>query len=82
MLGDLVWKYEDAAHPLPAVSGEEMLRHVLESRGMTQAALSRGTGIAEPTLSAILAGRRSPNRDHIAALSSYLGLSPSVFFGP
>ena len=79
VLGDLVWKYEEDAHPLPSVSGEDVLRHILESRELSQAELSRGTGIAEPTISAILAGRRSLNRDHIAALSAYLGVSPAVF---
>lgn len=79
VLGDLVWKYENEQHPLPVVSGEEMLRHVIDSRDLTQAEVSRGTGIAEPTLSAILGGRRSLNRDHIAALSKFFGVSPAVF---
>jgi HTH-type transcriptional regulator/antitoxin HigA len=79
VLGDLVWKYENEAHPLPAVSGEEMLRHIIESRDLSQAEVARGAGIAEPTISAILAGRRSLNRDHIAALSRYFGVSPAVF---
>ena len=34
-LGDLVWKYENQAHPLPSVSGAAMLRHILESRDLT-----------------------------------------------
>lgn len=79
VLGDLVEKYEDEAHPLPSVSGEAMLRHILEARGLTQAEVARGAGIAEPTISAILAGRRSLNRDHIAALAGYFGVSPAVF---
>lgn len=79
VLGDLVRKYENEAHPMPAVSGEDVLRHILESRELSQAALSRGTGIAEPTISAILSGKRTLNRDHIAALASYLGVSPAVF---
>ena len=78
VLGDLVWNYENAAHPLPTVSGEEMLRHVIESRGLTQAEVARGSKIAEPTISAILAGRRL-NRDHIAAIAEYFGISPVVF---
>ena len=79
VLGDLVWKYENEAHPLPSVTGEAMLRHIIESRDLTQAAVARGAGIAEPTISAILAGRRSLNRDHIEALSRFFGVSPAVF---
>ena len=30
VLGDLVWKYEEEAHPMPAVSGEDVLRHILK----------------------------------------------------
>lgn len=79
VLGDLVWKYEGEAHPLPSVSGEDMLRHLIESRDLTQAEVARGSGIAEPTISAILAGRRSLNRDHIAALCRYFRVSPALF---
>lgn len=79
VLGDLVWKYETEAHPLPSVSGEDMLRHILDGRGMTQTEAARGAGIAEPTMSAILSGKRSLNRDHIAALARFFGVSPAVF---
>ena len=79
VLGDLVWKYENEAHPLPSVPGEAMLRHIIESRDVTQAEVARGAGIAEPTISAILAGRRSLNRDHITALARFFGVSPAVF---
>ena len=57
MLGDLAWKYEEGAHPPPEVAGEAMLRHIFESRDLTQAEVARGAGIAEPAISAILAGR-------------------------
>lgn len=79
VLGDLVWKYEGEAHPLPEVSGEDMLRHLIEARGVSQADVARGSEIAEPTISAILAGRRSLNRDHIEALSRFFGVSPALF---
>ena len=79
VLGDLAWKYEDEAHPLPSVSGEAMLRHIIESRDLTQADVARGAGIAEPTISAILAGRRSLNRHHIEALCRFFRVSPAVF---
>jgi HTH-type transcriptional regulator/antitoxin HigA len=79
VLGDLVLKYEEENHPLPNVAGEDVLRHIIEARGLTQAQIARGAEIAEPTISAILAGRRMLNRSHIEALSRFLGVSPSVF---
>jgi HTH-type transcriptional regulator/antitoxin HigA len=79
VLGDLVWRYEDEAHPLPSVRAEEMLRHIIEARDLKQVDVARGTGIAEPTISAILAGRRLLNRDHIEALCRFFGMSAAVF---
>jgi HTH-type transcriptional regulator/antitoxin HigA len=79
VLGDLVEAYEDEHHPLPPVSEADMLRHLLESRDVSQSVVSAETGIAESTLSSILAGRRRLNRDHIAALAQYFKVSPAVF---
>ena len=82
VLGDLVANYEERHHPIADVPGEAMLRHIIESRGLTQAEVSRGAGIAEPTISALLGGRRTLNRGHIAALSGYFGVSPALFITP
>lgn len=79
VLADLIERYEDTAHPLPPISDADMLRHLIESRELTQAKVAAGTGIAEPTISALLAGRRRLNRDHIEALSRYFKISPAVF---
>ncbi|HKI18800.1 MAG TPA: hypothetical protein VKA15_13020 [Isosphaeraceae bacterium] len=56
VLSDLVEKYEDEHEPLPPVSGAEMLRFLIESQETSQAKLSSDTGIAESTISEILAG--------------------------
>jgi len=79
VLGDLVSKYEAEHHPPQPVSDADMLRHLIEARGITQAAVSAGTGIAESTISEILAGRRWLNRKHITALSRFFGVDPAVF---
>ena len=79
VLSTLVESYEDEHHPLPAISDADMLRHLIESREVTQARVSAGTGIAESTISEILAGRRGLNRNHIAALARYFKVSPAVF---
>jgi HTH-type transcriptional regulator / antitoxin HigA len=79
VLGELVRAYEDEHHPLPAASDMDMLRHLIESRGVTQADVSAATGVAESTLSSILSGRRGLNRNHIASLARYFKVSPAVF---
>ena len=79
VLGDLVEKYETEAHPMPAVSDAEMLRHLMEARETTQAAVASATGIAVSTVSEILAGKRALNRGHVEALARHFHVSPAVF---
>jgi HTH-type transcriptional regulator / antitoxin HigA len=79
VLGDLVKKYETEHHPQPPVSDAEMLRHRIEARGTTQAQVAAATGIAESTISAILAGKRGMTRKHIESLARYFKVKPAVF---
>lgn len=79
VLSNLVGKYEDEHHPLPAVSDAGMLRYLIESRAVTQATVAAETGIAESTISEVLACKRGLNRKHIAALSRFFHVSPAVF---
>jgi HTH-type transcriptional regulator/antitoxin HigA len=81
VLGDLVEKYETEHHPIPPVSDAEMLRHLIEAKGTTQAAVAAETGIAVSTVSEILSGKRGLNRRHIEALSRHFHVSPAVFIG-
>ena len=79
-LGDLVHKYEAEHNPLVAVSDSDMVRFLADSNEMTQTELAQRSGIAESTISAILAGKRKLSRRHIAALSRVFRVSPAVFF--
>jgi HTH-type transcriptional regulator / antitoxin HigA len=79
VLGDLVEKYETENHPLPGVSDAEMLRHLIEARGESQAQVAAGAGIAASTISAVLTGKRGLNRKHVTALARYFSVSPAVF---
>jgi HTH-type transcriptional regulator / antitoxin HigA len=79
VLGDLVEKYEAEQHPMPPLPDAEMLRHLIEARETTQARVAAETGIAESTLSEILAGKRGLNRKHIEALTRHFKVSPAVF---
>ena len=80
VLGDLVHKYEAEHYPIKAVSDRDIVRFLLESNGMDQAELARLSGIAESTVSEILAGKRTLCRRHIAGLSRGFRVSPAVFF--
>jgi HTH-type transcriptional regulator/antitoxin HigA len=80
VLGDLIHKYEAAHDPIAPVPDAEMVRFLLESNDMAQTELARQSGIAESTISAVLAGKRKLNRLHITALSKVFRVSPAVFF--
>ena len=79
VLSDLVEKYEDEHDPMPPVSGAEMLRFLIESQATRQTEVATETGIAESTISEILAGKREMNRKHIEALSRHFHVNPAVF---
>ena len=81
VLRSLVRRYEQQQqHPIPPVSDADMLRHLIEARNVTQARVATDTGIAESTVSAVLAGNRRFNRDHIERLSRYFHVGAGAFF--
>jgi HTH-type transcriptional regulator/antitoxin HigA len=79
VLSDLVERYETEEHPLAPVSDAEMLQHLIEAKGVTQVEAARATGIAESTISEVLAGKRTLSRTHIGKLSRYFHVGPGVF---
>ena len=72
-------RYEAEAIAIPRVSGSTMLRYLIEQRGVTLSRVAKATGIVVSTLSAILAGKRQLNLDHIRALAPYFGVEAEVF---
>ncbi len=79
VLSGLIEAYEDRDALPREVSEADLLRHLIEARGVSQSQLAADTGIAVSTVSEILSGRRRLNRDHITALARYFHVSPSVF---
>jgi HTH-type transcriptional regulator/antitoxin HigA len=79
VLSDLIERYESETHPIEPVSDAEMLLHLIEAKGVTQAVVARETGIAESTVSEVLAGRRTLTRSHIGKLSAYFHVGPTAF---
>ena len=79
VLSGLIENYEDAHHPIPAVAGVSMLRYLIESRGVPQSRVAAEAGIAESTLSEILAGKRKLGIRYITALAGYFKVDPGLF---
>jgi HTH-type transcriptional regulator/antitoxin HigA len=79
VLSDLIERYESETHALPPVSDAEMLAHLIEAKGVTQAEVARETGIAESTVCEVLAGKRILNRHHIGRLARYFHVGPTAF---
>lgn len=77
-LSDLVATWEDAHHDIDPASDADMLRHLLETKGIAAAELSRQTGLAKSSLSEVLAGKKSFSRQMIRRLADYFGVDVGV----
>ena len=76
-LGTLIYAYEEQHHPMPRVSGADMLRFLMEEHSLTQAELPE-VG-SQGVVSEILGGKRELNLRQIRALAERFGVSPAVF---
>lgn len=79
VLADLIEKYESAEHPPSHLPAGAMLEHLMEARSLSRSQLAAESGLEEATISAILSGTQSPDRDLIVGLSRYFQVSPAVF---
>jgi HTH-type transcriptional regulator / antitoxin HigA len=77
-LSDLVAAYEDAHHPIEPASDAEMLLHLMEAKGVTQAQMSRETHLPKSTISEVLAGKKQFSRQMIRKLAGYFDVDVSV----
>lgn len=77
-LSDLVAAYEDEHYAIAPASDADMLRHLMEARGVTQAELSRDTALPKSTISEVLAGKKSFSRQMIRKLADYFRVDVSV----
>jgi HTH-type transcriptional regulator / antitoxin HigA len=77
-LSDLVGTYEDEHHPIEPASDADMLRHLMEAKGVTQAQLSRSTLISKSTISEVLAGKKPFSRQMIRKLAKFFNVDVSV----
>lgn len=77
-LSDLVAKYEDEHHPIAPASDADMLRHLLDAKGVTQTQLHQETGLPKSTISEVLAGKKPFSRQMIRKLAEFFAVDVSV----
>ena len=74
-----VEKYKEEHHPIPPASGVEMLRYLVETHQKTQRDVAAGTGLADSTISEILAGKPKPSVKQFEALARFFKVKAAVF---
>ena len=79
VLAALVAQYEQKHHPAPDVTPHEMVRHLIEVRGVTKAHVARETGIPRQTITNIVSGTRGISKANRDKLANYFGVAPGVF---
>jgi len=80
-LSDLVIVYEQGHHAVAPLPPHELLAHLLEERGLSQADLARTTGLAKPTVSDLVTGKRPFTVKQMQVVANVLGL-PEIVFMP
>jgi HTH-type transcriptional regulator/antitoxin HigA len=78
-LTDLVEVYEAEHSGIPDAPPADVLRELMSANRLTQAKLAGLVGIAQPTISDILSGKRKPTAKHAVLLGEHFGVNPSVF---
>lgn len=80
-LGDLVAAYEDAHHEIGPASDADLLRHLMEAKGVCQADIHKATGVPKSSISEVLSGKKPFTRSMIRAFAEYFGVGPVVLAG-
>src|SRR5258708_4028125 len=77
-LSDLVGAYEDEHHAIEPASDADMLRHLMDVKGVSQIQLSRDAGLPKSTISEVLAGKKPFSRQMIRKLADYFRVDISM----
>jgi HTH-type transcriptional regulator/antitoxin HigA len=78
-LTDLVEVYESQHVVIPDAPPADVLAELMRSNGISQNQLSKNTGIAQSTISAVLSGRRALTTGHMVKLGEFFNVPPAVF---
>lgn len=77
LVGELVADYDASHYTIPAALPREVLRSLIESRGLKQGNLAQV--LPQGNLSAILAGKRKISATLAGKLAKFFNVSPAVF---
>jgi len=77
IVGDLIEDYEAQHHPLPAATGLQALKFLMEQHGLKQSDLPE-IG-SQGVVSEILTGKRELNVRQVRALANRFAVSPATF---
>lgn len=78
-LTDLIEAYEDSNVVIEESTPQEMLKHLLAARGLTQSALAARAGVSKSTISEILSGKDRVSRRIAFRLADFFSVSPVLF---
>jgi len=79
VLDDLIVRYEKEQNAISLLPDADLLRELIDARGVTQQDVAQATGIVYSTISSVLAGRRRLTRDQIGRLARYFHVDPGSF---
>jgi HTH-type transcriptional regulator / antitoxin HigA len=79
LLATLVEQYELCEYPTPKVSQADLLSHLIDAKGRSQAEVARQTGVPQSVLTNVLKGRRGISQANIDRLARYFHVSPAAF---
>lgn len=78
-LTDLIEAYEDNNVEIEESTSSEMLKHLIEAMGLTQAALAKNASVSKSTISEILSGKDRMSKNIAFKLADYFSVSPLLF---
>ena len=71
--------FENARHPLPDATPQQVLSFLMSEKGVTQKELEEACGIYQSNLSQVLKGKRKLTTEQVKRLAEYFRVSPVVF---
>ncbi|MDZ4657187.1 MAG: helix-turn-helix domain-containing protein [Bythopirellula sp.] len=79
LLSKLVNDYEEQIFPTPNLPPREILQHLLENSGMSQAEFARTIGLPRSTVSEVLTGKRGLSVENAFRLADFFHVQPTLF---
>lgn len=79
VLATLIERYESPDYPTPERDPADVLKNLLDAKGVTPAGIAKATGIPSATISNVLARRRGISKANAIVLGKYFGVSATVF---